>query len=167
MKYFTFGSNMCSGLLQSQVSSFKFVAIGFIKGYTLKFNKIGEDGSGKCNANYSNNLDDKIYGVLYELSEDEKDNLKEDEGTNRGYSEDKVVVNTAGGEFAAVMFEARSGFIDDALVPFDWYKFMVVEGAREHKLPKKYIQKIEQVECVDDFDEKRREEKLNQLKKFL
>jgi len=42
--------------------------------------------------------------------------------------------------------------LDDSLRPYDWYKALVLAGAREHKLPEEYIQQIENVHVVQDSD---------------
>ena len=48
----------------------------------------------------------------------------------------------------------RSGYaatdIDSTLQPYDWYKRLIVEGARFHGLPEDYITAIEAVSCATD-----------------
>ena len=48
------------------------------------------------------------------------------------------------------MYVAASTHIDAKLVPYTWYKDMVVLGARYHRLPADYIAKIEAVVAVPD-----------------
>ena len=50
----------------------------------------------------------------------------------------------------ALVYVAASTHIDDTLVPYTWYKDMVVLGARYHRLPADYIAKIEAVVDVPD-----------------
>lgn len=88
MKYFAYGSNMCTNRLKGRVPSCKFYDVGKLKGYILKFHKRSSDGSGKCNVIPSGNAKDEIIGVVFDIDEDEKGCLNEAEG--QGYRETMV-----------------------------------------------------------------------------
>lgn len=49
VKYFAYGSNMCSGRLSERVSC-TFVAVARLAGHQLRFHKVSKDGSSKCDA---------------------------------------------------------------------------------------------------------------------
>ena len=85
MKYFAYGSNMCSLLLKDRVPSAEKYAIAAFKGHVLKFHKISKDGSGKCDAFETKSPEDIVYGVLFEISENEKQDLDSKEGLGDGY----------------------------------------------------------------------------------
>lgn len=42
--------------------------------------------------------------------------------------------------------------LDDSLRPYDWYKALVLAGAREQKLPPEYVVGIENVGAIKDPD---------------
>ena len=156
MKYFAYGSNMCSSRLRDRVPSCKFYAVATIKGYKLKFHKRSEeDRSGKCNAFHTDDGNDEICGVVFEIDESEKLSLDRAEGLGHGYNEKNVIVMTKGGLIAAVMYVADSRAIDDSLAPYTWYKDFVVGGAKEHGLPKSYVQILESVSAQEDLDKNR------------
>jgi gamma-glutamylcyclotransferase len=49
MRYFAYGSNMCSGRLRARVTC-DFVTTAKLAGYQLRFHKLSRDGSSKCDA---------------------------------------------------------------------------------------------------------------------
>jgi hypothetical protein len=42
--------------------------------------------------------------------------------------------------------------IDPHAKPYDWYRDLVVAGAREHALPNSYIEKLQSIEVISDTD---------------
>ncbi len=140
MKYFAYGSNMCTNRLKSRVPSCEFHCVGELRGYVLKYHKRSTDGSGKSNVIPSGNSKDVVIGVIFTIDESEKSLLDEAEG--QGYRETLVHINTAHGIVTVYMYTAAPNYIDDSLVPYTWYKDFVLEGAREHGLSTEYIQKI-------------------------
>ena len=150
MKYFAYGSNMCTNRLRNRVPSCKYYDIGKLNGYTLKFNKRSIDGSSKCNAIPSGNAKDEIIGVVFDLDENEKSLLDEAEG--QGYRDTLIQIDTSHGTVTAYMYTAMPNFVDDSLIPYTWYKDFVLEGAREHNLPEEYIQKITEFTANHDPD---------------
>jgi hypothetical protein len=67
--------------------------VGALAGHRLRFHKIGQDGSGKCDADVTGNPEDRILGVVYGLSRDDKTILDRHEGLGGGYDEKVVEVN--------------------------------------------------------------------------
>jgi gamma-glutamylcyclotransferase (GGCT)/AIG2-like uncharacterized protein YtfP len=155
VKYFAYGSDMFSKALGIHVPSNKFYSIGSLEGYALKFHKNGIDNSGECNAAFTNDSDDIVYGIIYDIDEKEKVKLDKAYGIGEGCNEDKVVINTKAGEVEALMYETDPDFIDDSLQPFNWYKDFVLKGATENDLPPEYIKEIEKIESRADPNIKR------------
>jgi gamma-glutamylcyclotransferase len=83
--------------------------------------------------------------------------LDEKEGLGRGYGERVVKVVTSTGSGTAVIYYATS--IDPGLRPYDWYRDLVVAGAREHVLPEEYVRALEAVPSVTDPDSARAKKK--------
>ena len=157
MKYFAYGSNMSLARLQERVPSARKLEIVTLKNHQLRFNMSGTDGSGKCDSYETNNSEDLVIGVLFEINVNEKVILDRAESLGTGYNEKIVFVQSKSGEtFEALIYCAIK--IDDSLKPYSWYLNHVIVGAKETKLPMEYLAVIESVECIEDPN-KNREEK--------
>lgn len=143
MLYFAYGSNMYTPRLRHRVRSAKPVGRATLLGYELRWHKLSrKDGSGKCNARMSKRKGAKVYGVVFEIADDEKSTLDGHEGLGYGYNEYKVTVQMGEKKVEAVTYLADDAYIEDSLRPLSWYKAFVLSGAREHKLPKGYVKRI-------------------------
>jgi hypothetical protein len=106
--------------------------------YTIRFDKRSiVDLSGK--ANIVPDVDSIVWGVLFDLSEDEIERLARFES---GYSRRTlpVVAGEAAGELKAETFVARTDQPD--LLPTRTYLQTILEGAREHELPEDYCEQL-------------------------
>jgi gamma-glutamylcyclotransferase len=150
MDYFAYGSNMSTQRLTApnRVPSAIVKTTGHIKGHALKFNKVSIDGSGKGSIEQTDNKDDLVYGVVYEIDEKEKPALDRAEGLGHGYEEIEIIVSTPVGDIVANTYYATN--TKDTLKPYDSYMEYVIDGAKEHNLPKEYIKKIEAVNTIQD-----------------
>ncbi len=157
IKYFAYGSNMLTSRLKARVPSAEPVAVASLEGHTLRFHKSSTDGSGKGDAYETGNPDDLVWGVVFELDEVEKGLLDRVEGLGYGYEEKTVELEMRNGErMEAVTYYATN--IDEELLPYEWYKDLVLYGAKEHGLPEHHIEYIESIESKKDLKESRREE---------
>jgi len=165
VKYFAYGSNMYKARLIRRISSAKFLFAACLKGHDLKFNKKSNDGSGKCNIQGTDNPDDVVYGVVFEM--DPKDTPALDNAEGQGYSKKYVRVisdEVKDGEIEVFTYQAQPLFINDSLKPYDWYKELVVAGAKEHRLPESYVKMLESVRAMKDPDEGRTDKNRENLK---
>ncbi|RTR39686.1 gamma-glutamylcyclotransferase [Shewanella canadensis] len=154
MKYFAYSSNMSLLRLRQRVPSVEKVGVFVLKAHELRFHKIGKDGSGKCDAFRTNNIDDVVIGAIFEINEDEKEALDRAEGLGYGYGEKTVnVQNDAGDIFEVFTYCATK--TDSSLQPFSWYLNHVVIGAKETNVPTQYLAVIESIECIEDPDKNR------------
>lgn len=152
--YFSYGSNMSTLRLAHRAPSVRALAVARLQRHRLRFHKRGKDSSGKCDAELTGDATDVVYGVVFEIAASEKLRLDEHEGLNKGYEEKRVSIWTEDGkELEALTYYATN--IDPALKPYDWYKEHVVRGAREHGLPREYVESIAAVEAVPDPDSPR------------
>ena len=147
MLCFSFGSNMCKSHLEGCVGSFNRCGPAFLTGYTLRFHKKSKDGSGKCDAFHTGNPNDVVWGVLDCLTNEQFAKLDEKEG---GYCRRSREVTFGEQTVEAALYMAKKKSINSDLQPFDWYKELVVEGARELKLPRGYIDTINAVTSIPD-----------------
>ena len=147
--YFSYGSNMSSRRLKNRVESANVISTGILEKYKLKFHKISEDGSGKCDAYFTNVLNDKINGVIYSIHEKDLDKLDDCEGLDKGYKKENVDIIKANGEKVKA-FTYIATNIEKSLLPFSWYKYHVLHGAVENDLPHDYITFIDSFKSEDD-----------------
>ena len=140
--YFAYGSNMSSERLRARTPSAISLGRARLPGYTLRWHKLGRDGSGKCDIEPSNAPGAAVWGVLYRINCAEKDGLDAVEGLGIGYDEHTVPVETDTVVHQALTYKARPDKIDPTLRPLDWYKAHVLRGATEHGLPEEYVRQI-------------------------
>lgn len=155
MHYFAYGSNMSLSRLRERVPSAEPIGCFTLNEHDLRFHKSGKDGSGKCDAYFTSETGDVIYGVLFEIDSSDKPALDKAEGLGYGYDEKEVTVSANdGSSIKATTYVATN--IDVSLKPYSWYVNHVLVGAREASLPSDYIEaKIASVETVEDSDKER------------
>ena len=152
-----YGSNLHPFRMVQRVRSAKPIGVVPMPGKRLAFHKRSRDGSGKCLFFEPGGAHEIMYGVVYEFDAAEKGELDALEGLGNGYNEQLVAVPLNGKTYQAYVYVAASTHIDASLVPYDWYKEMVLLGARYHGLPAEYVAKIEAVASVVDPNPERAE----------
>jgi gamma-glutamylcyclotransferase len=152
---FAYGSNMLTARIQERAPSARAVTIGQLVGFELCWNKRSKDGSGKCSLTETGLPKDGVWGVVFDMSAEDKANLDRAEGLGRGYGERVVKIATPSGSCSAMTYYATS--ISPGLRPYDWYRDLVVAGASAHRLPEEYIRALEAVGSMSDADSKRAE----------
>jgi orotidine-5'-phosphate decarboxylase len=150
---FSYGSNMLSARITQRVPSARAIGTAVLTGHLLRWHKAGQDGSAKCDIVATGSTDDRVIGVVYTLSAGEKHLLDAAEGLGNGYDEKEVVLESASGAITAWTYHATA--IDTTMLPFDWYKALVVCGATEHGLPDAYVRQLQAVPAVADGDAER------------
>jgi len=140
--YFAYGSNMSSERLLARTPSAVSLGRARLPGYTLRWHKLGRDGSGKCDIESSDAPGAAVWGVLYRIDGAEKDRLDAVEGLGVGYDEHTVRVEADSVVREATTYKARPDKIDPALRPLAWYKAHVLHGATEHGLPDEHVRRI-------------------------
>lgn len=149
MLYAAYGSNLHPLRLTSRIASAAFVATAFLPDWSLRFHKRGKDNSGKCNIVRGS---DGVHVAVFEVSTADKRRLDTIEGVGFGYSEAVLPVPGIGECHAYV---AQQSHVDDALLPYDWYRELVLWGARCHRFPPAYVQRIESLPVLQDADPER------------
>lgn len=152
---FAYGSNMLTRRLLERVPSARPVAVAVLSGYELRWHKVSQDLSGKCDVVQVNTPQAKVVGVVYEILISEKPKLDDAEGLGNGYAEKQVALKTEGGEVQAQTYYATN--IESSQVPYTWYKALVVAGAKQHGLPEEYVSAIEAVAAKADANASRAE----------
>lgn len=159
MLYFAYGPDISSRWLRQILPSARLTTRGWLGQHRLYFHKVGQDGSGKCDAFFTGNDRDNILGLIYEIDAAQKDKLAYCEEFVHGYSEKEVTIITdEGKKVEAFTYCARN--IETSLKPFHWYKGHVLIGAREFDFPEEYIAKFLTVESIDDPETSRNSREL-------
>jgi hypothetical protein len=174
MKYFAYGEKMFSAQLHRIIEGAKCLGTAKIMGYRLCFHNRGhEDPSGKCNIVPVKDPTSEVFGVLYDIPPRDRYLLDKSEGL--GFGNQEITLKVFGvrphgnaiefpqtGIFAFTYIAHKDNVFED-LVPFSWYKEMVVSGAKEHQLPPEYIHHLEQFASSLDPNEQR----ANKQKRYL
>ena len=115
-------------------------------GWSLHFHKRSQDGSGKCNIVPNGS---GVYVAVFDISASDKVTLDKIEGVGYGYLDITLVVPGIG---ECMSYGAADSHIQDSLAPYDWYKELVLIGARAHGFPLDYVGRIEAVAAHPDTD---------------
>jgi gamma-glutamylcyclotransferase len=153
MLNFAYGSNLLISRIRERVPGVRLVGAAVLAGHALRWHKVGQDGSGKCDVVALSGSE--VHGVLYDIPIGEKPRLDAAEGLGHGYEERGVVVRVAEADRACTLYQATH--VDAALPPYSWYKALVLAGARQHALPANYVAMLEAVTAVQDGDAARHE----------
>ena len=135
--YFAYGSNMSTARLHARIARAEPVGAARVEGYRTFCNKRGKDGSGKANLVATPTAE--AWGVLCRLTPADWEILDRFEW---GYQRKTRQVLAREGEahraqlYLALQPEKRE------IPPFDWYRELCLEGAREHALPESTIDQI-------------------------
>ena len=154
---FAYGSNMCSARFRDYgVVPEALGQAALLHGYHLAFNKKSIDGSGKANVEPHNG--GQVWGVIYFIPDEHLRDL--DRGEGSGYRRQRLQVQKVDG----TIIEAWTYFASEPnthtqLFPYGWYKQFLIEGAREHGLPVRYVEQLELIRANQDPDVKRDREK--------
>ena len=153
---FCYGSNMSFRRLKERVSSAKFHCIGYVNNYLLTFEKESNDGSGKATLIDSNNSNDIVWGVVYTIDTKQKPILDKFEALGYGYDEFQLKISDGSTcRLTAMAYVGNKKYLKPNLKPYGWYLRHLIVGATENKLPKGYIQKLENIDYIQDQNKSR------------
>ena len=151
MRYFAYGSNLWQPRLECRVGAVRVMGVAILSDHALHWHKRSKDGSGKCDIVPATG--DEVIGVVYALDETQLEALDRAEGVGAGYDRHDVQVELSGQSMTAAAYIATQ--VDDALLPYDWYRHLVLAGARRHGLPADYIARLGGQRFQVDADEER------------
>ncbi len=149
--YFAYGSNLLSRRLRERTPSARVLGCGMLPNHVLRWHMRSNDGSGKCDVRVAEpHTPSLVHGVVYEIASAEKPLLDQAESLGVGYRDEQVTVQLDGRSVQAWIYRALR--IDVNAVPYDWYKAVVIGGAREHGLPDDYQALLHAVPAKTDAD---------------
>lgn len=148
MLYAAYGSNLHPLRLQQRTPSAQLVGTSEIAHYSLRFHKRGyRDFSGKCNLIWQK--DKTAFVAIYNIDKNEIPLLDRAEGVGAGYDKTLIAVEGFGD---CIVYLATSTHIDDSLLPFSWYKALVIAGCERLMFPVSYVESIRAVAALKDTD---------------
>jgi len=154
VRYAAYGSNLHPLRLRKRVPSAELIACVGVPNWQLRFHKKGKDGSGKCNIVPA---DGSVYFAVFEIAADDKPRLDGAEGLNIGYNEISIDFPDHGRCFS---YTAAESHIDKRLIPYAWYKELVIVGLEYHRLPSEYVDSVRAVEYQIDANHARHEKNM-------
>lgn len=151
MRYAAYGSNLHPERLRARTPSARLLGAAPLPGWTLRFHKRSKDGSGKC---MIANGGSGIHVAIYEIDTPDKQSLDRIEGLGLGYNE--VIIDVP--EFGAcASYVADPAYIDGTLNVYDWYRELVLLGARFHSFPDAYMRELAATPAIEDPEPERRD----------
>ena len=151
-KYFAYGSNLVIERITERIGKVKFLGSTSLENWGIRFNKLGKDGTGKCNILKIQG--EVIYGVIYEISREQKRKLDEFE---QGYETITLKIPLIG---KCISYSAHDISNETVSNPFDWYKALVVIGAEKCGFPASYISRLREQKTIIDPNNERRTKNL-------
>lgn len=150
MLYAAYGSNLHPRRLTQRIASARLITTTFLPDWSLHFHKKSQDGSAKCNILRGDN---GVHVAIYDITAEDKLVLDRIEGAGVGYSSASLSIPGLGD---CTTYTAQPSHIDNSLAPYDWYKELVMMGARAHGFPDNYLACIASTVAHPDPDANRR-----------
>lgn len=162
VRYAAYGSNLHPLRLGGRVGMARLLGTGAIDDFALRFHKRGNlDGSGKCNI--VEQRGSQVYVAIYEIEPDAVAVLDEAEGLGNGYEKMEIRSEDFG---RCTLYRAQDSHVDDALLPFTWYKALVLAGCEYHDFPEEYVASVMSVGDVVDSDTERHMHHMKMVERF-
>ena len=147
MLYAAYGSNLHPRRLTERVPDARLLGTAQLEERALRFHKRGQDGSGKCNV--IETPESNVHVAIYDLPAQQKPALDVAEGVGAGYRIETLEIDGYGECF---LYVATASHIDEKLLPFSWYKELVLAGGEFLQFPREYVARIAETESAMDPD---------------
>ena len=160
--YFAYGSNMLTEWLtdRCRCPSAQAIGIAVAAGYVLEFCKPSIDKSGKATLISSKRIEDEVIGALFEIDNGDRCALNKAEGEDYNRCDKfSVTLLPDGKQTQVITYIASACAVNDRLKPYDWYLALVIQGAIQRKLPKKYTDSLHDFAFKTDPEQNRKTRK--------
>jgi len=154
LQYLAYGSNLHPVRLRKRIPSAVLAGTVELSDRALSFSKRSRDGSGKCTIALTDSAK-SVFGAIYEMDAQEKPLLDRIEGVDAGYDVRWEELRVNGIQSRVFVYVAANNYVNEHLIPYRWYKDLVLAGARYHRFPVEYIDMLEAVAAAEDPDEQR------------
>ena len=135
--YFAYGSNLNVEQMKNRCPNCEVVCNANLKGYKLDFTGYSVS-RGCCVATINPHSKSEVWGKVYKLTYKDLKNLDKYEGHPYFYQRIKIkVLNENKNEIEVISYKIikNTGFVKPSLE----YISIIIEAAKKHKFPKKYI----------------------------
>lgn len=149
MRYAAYGSNLHPLRLLDRLPSARLLGTGHLQDWSLRFHKRSTDASGKCSVFAGN---EGVHFAIFDISEDDKLALDRIEGVGNGYAATTLNIPSFGD---CATYVAEPAYVDETLLPYDWYREFVLAGAEHHGFPADYVARIASVPAITDSNVER------------
>jgi gamma-glutamylcyclotransferase len=124
---------------------------GYVDGYKLVFEKKALDSSKKGYATIRPAANERVYGILYAVSEKDIAILDQIEHYPTGYTREPVSVTLRSDEIVpAIAYIATPEMLQQNLKPSKEYMRLICES--DDLLPKEYIERMQTVKTLEELD---------------
>jgi hypothetical protein len=154
LDYLAYGSNMLCKRLLRRIATAREPRVARLPGYAVRYHKRGVDLSAKCDLVFVGG-DATAFGVIFAIDPAEQAVLDRFENVGAGYHRTSITVLVDDRPLEALTYLADDTHVVEGLRPYDWYRDLVVAGAREHGLPGSYIDAHLDVPASPDPDGER------------
>jgi gamma-glutamylcyclotransferase len=141
--YFAYGANMAAGVMASHCPTHRMLGIAELRDYQLAFRRRSvRTGTGV--ADVMPQAGHRVWGVLYELDDDDFAALDAKEGAGWAYDRCTVAVwlPSVNEQLAAVTYRVREPEPAE-VTPSNAYAAGLISAARERGLPRSYVRELE------------------------
>lgn len=107
------------------------------------------------------------HGAIYSMNAAHKDALDRHEGVGKGHEVIELSLERDGRAYGCFSYLATRDALDRSLLPYDWYKQLVIAGAQHYFFPEEYIEQIRRVPEMKDENLERVAEHRKLLEKML
>lgn len=133
--YFGYGSNMDQKQMHDRCPSAVLLGVAELRDYTLSFTIFSPKRQCGC-ADVEKKEKSSVYGILYELTDEDAKKMDEYEGSPEHYRRISVVVTQDGKEASAYTYEVVHK--NPGVLPSKHYLGLITHAAEHFNFPKEY-----------------------------
>jgi len=138
MYYLAYGSNMNCEQMRKRCPENIFIKKAYLKDYKFIYDDYSKNWNGAV-GNVVESKDNIVWGVVFEITEKDLKNLDKHEGYPEVYNRKQIdIYDNEGNVLSAIVYLREK---QDEGKPSEAYENMVIQSAREHAIPEKYIEK--------------------------
>ncbi len=141
LRYFAYGSNMHPVQMRERCPESRLLGTAHLAHYLLQFNKMGMDQTAKANIIPSRDSKDRVFGVVYHMTQREFDQLDPFE---KGYRRIEVPVLFNQKVLSCLTYTAQENYLRSNIVPKTDYLKRILEAARHHEFPPEFFRYLEE-----------------------
>lgn len=149
IKYFAYGSNMTIKTISKVCPSYKLLGPARLKDFRLAFTRFSNKFNGGGVADILQAPDLFVWGILYEVDENDVKNLDQKEDLGKAYNRINVNVTLQNGTTHQAITYAVISKAHYEIRPNIKYLDLLLQGAKENNLKKSYINFLESL-LVDE-----------------